>query len=87
MTYCTIHDREEPSRPGDRVYVICFECGHVYGGWDDLITEVVLAGFPLHNEGVRFCPLCLEDFPVLVKPPGQRSVQSYTSPGWQTGRS
>jgi hypothetical protein len=61
MSHCVIHDVDE-SVPED-AWLVCFECGHVYGHVRDLIAEwketFPKAGEP---EYIPFCPLCLHDF-------------------------
>jgi hypothetical protein len=70
--WCAIHDRNEPTQPGD--YLSCFECGHVWRSEADYRAdcEDVALQFPkMTVENVRLagcCPLCTHDFLRVPEP-------------------
>jgi hypothetical protein len=74
---CAMHDRHEPSLPGD--YKVCGECLHVWRTEADFVRDA-LAEYELHAQASLkyygkdigpyqgdprqqpFCPLCTHDF-------------------------
>lgn len=71
--HCYIHNRHEPSLPGD--YRACLECGHVYRTpwevmlellflyrhWFNMGWDKFLQPIPPADE-IYSCPLCTHDF-------------------------
>lgn len=67
-TYCWVHDVIEPR--SKKSYLVCFECGHVYGTTTALESAYIRnapdrADALIANKraaDIGFCPFCLHDF-------------------------
>lgn len=64
--FCDWHHKKETFIEGESF--MCYECGHVFAGEDDLLFESnrKLAGLgaarKTNSQDVTFCPFCYHDF-------------------------